>query len=295
MRAPTLLRGLLALSVAGVGCTPTPELLLDPDSSRLAGPGADGPDGAVLIRREVRARGDRVIDVDIIAAADEDGRALPQQTPVLFVHGGAAPPPRYHWIAQHLASRGHVVVMPRFLFDLALFAEANVEDSLAAVRQLSASEDVDLAGVVAADEAVVMGHSLGAVGAASAFERTPALHGLVMLSGYPDPASTPTRSDGFAVSIVGARDGLVDVDQVKDGVAALRVPAVGAAVSGLTHYQLTDDPTEGELAREGTVGDDLALVRRRALFLMDAAVEDPLLARDPSRWIDGVTALSETP
>ena len=28
---------------------------------------------------------------------------------------------------------------------------------------------------------------------------------------------------------------------------------------------------------------------------MDAAVEDPLLARDPARWIDGVTALSETP
>jgi pimeloyl-ACP methyl ester carboxylesterase len=294
MRAPTLLRGLLALSVAGVGCTPTPELLLAPDSARVGGPGEAGPDGAVLFRREVRARGDRVIDVDIVAAADGDGQPLPFQTPVLFVHGGAAPPPRYHWIAQHLASRGHVVVMPRFIFDLALFAEANVEDSLDAVRALSASGDVDLGGVVADDDAVVMGHSLGAVGAASAFERTPALKGLVMLSGYPDPASTPTRRDGFAVSIHGERDGLVDIQQVKDGVSALRVAAVGAEVAGLTHYQLTDDPTEGELARDGTAGDDLDVVRRRALFLMDAAVEDPLLALDPTRWIDGVTAL-ETP
>lgn len=291
MHAQTLLWGLLALSVANVGCAPTPELLLAPDSGRVAGAGEDGPDGAILIRRAVRARGDRVIEVDVVAATDDDGHALPDQAPVLFVHGGAAPAPRYHWIAQHLASRGHVVVLPHFLFDLALFAEANATDGLDAVRGLSASDDLDLAGVIGDDEAVVMGHSLGAVVAASAFERTAALKGVVMLSGYPDPAATLTRRDGFAVSIHGERDGLVDAAEVKGGVAALQAPAIGAEVAGLTHYQLTDEPTDGELAREGTEGDDLALVRRRALFLMDAAVEDPLLAFDPSRWIDGVTAL----
>jgi pimeloyl-ACP methyl ester carboxylesterase len=291
MRMPLPALGLLTLAAVGVGCTPTPELLLTPDSARRAGPGADGPDGAVLFRREVRVRGDRVVEVDVVAAADDDGQALPGQQPVLFVHGGAAPPPRYRWIAKHLASRGHVVVLPRFIFDIALFAEANVEGSLDAVRALSAGGDPDLGGVVAAGDAVVMGHSLGAVVAAGAFERTPALKGLVMLSGYPDPASTPTRRDGFAVSIHGERDGLVDVQQVVDGVAALQVDAVGAVVAGLTHYQLTDDPTPAELAREGTTGDDLAVVRQRALFLMDAAVEDPLLAFDASRWIDGVTAL----
>jgi len=281
--------------VAGVGCAPTPELLLEADAARVATDGADGPAGALLVRRTVRVRADRAIDVDVVLAADADGAPLPAQTPVLFVHGGAAPAARYHWVAQHLASRGHAVVLPHFLFDLALFAEHNAEGGLAAVRSLADGDDADLGGTLADEGAVVMGHSLGAIVAAGAFERDPGLAGLVMLSGYPDPGTTPARTDGFALSIVGARDGLVDVAEVADGVDAMRAPAIGAVVAGLTHYQLTDAPTDAELAREDSDGDDLALVRRRALFLMDAAVEDPLLARDPSRWPDGVTPLPETP
>jgi pimeloyl-ACP methyl ester carboxylesterase len=286
---------LWGLVVAGVGCAPTPELLLEADAARVAAVGEDGPAGALLVQRQVRVRGDRVIDVDVVLAADADGHALPAQTPVLFVHGGAAPAARYFWIARHLASRGHAVVLPHFLFDLALFAEENAEGGLAAVRVLAAGDDADLGGTIANEGAVVMGHSLGAVVAAGAFERDSGLERLVMLSGYPDPGTTPTRSDGFVLSVTGAQDGLVDIAEVADGVDAMRAPAIGAVVAGLTHYQLTDNPTAGELAREGSEGDDLETVRRRALFLMDAAVEDPLLARDPSRWPDGVTTIVENP
>jgi pimeloyl-ACP methyl ester carboxylesterase len=288
------LAGACTLGASSLGCEPPPTVLLPADAARRGELGSDGPHGAVWWQRAARVRGDRAIDVDVIAATDADGAPLPAQHPVLFVHGGAAAAVRYHWLARHLATRGHVVILPHFLFDLPFFADANVEGALEAVAT-GESVDTDLVGVVGEREAVIMGHSLGAVVAAGAFDRSERFGSLVMVSGYPDPGSPPTRRDGFALSIVGERDGLVDVAEVHAGLEALQTTSLGAVVDGLTHYQLTDDPTEGELAREGTEGDDRSLVRSRALFLLDAVVEDPLLARDPSRWIDGLTPLSERP
>jgi pimeloyl-ACP methyl ester carboxylesterase len=286
--------GLTALGAASLACLPAPTLMVPPDATRVGGLGSDGPHGAAWWQRTVRVRGDRAIDIDVIAAADDDADPLPAQHPVLFVHGGAAPAARYHWLARHLATRGHVVILPHFLFDLPFFADANVEDAFRAVAT-GDDIDVELAGVVGDEDAAIMGHSLGAVVAAGAFDRSDLFGSLVMVSGYPDPGSTPTRRDGFALSLVGDRDGLVDVAEVQSGLEALQTTSAGAVVSGLTHYQFTDDPSPSELAREGTEGDDLALVRRRTLFLLDAVVEDPRVVRDPSRWIDGLTPLSERP
>lgn len=287
--------GVLALLVAAAACAPPPELLLGADSARDGDLGDPGPHGAVLVQQHVRVRGDRAAFVDVVAAADDDGRPLPDLPPVLLLHGGFAPAARYHWLARHLASRGAVVVLPHFIFDLPFFADADAEDALLAVRERSADGDADLGGVVGGEGAVVMGHSLGGVVAANVFDRDPGLSALVLLSSYPDASTTLTRTDGRAISIVGERDGLVEVAEVRAGVEQLQAPAIGAVVAGLTHYQLTDDATDAELAREGTTGDDLAVVRRRALFLIDASREAATTAFAPARWPAGVSPLPESP
>lgn len=289
-RVPTSLVSLL-LASAGAGCAPPTDLLLSADATRAGALGDDGPRGALLVERQLRVRGDRVVDVDIVAAADDDGRALPGLAPVLLLHGGAAPPPRYHWLATHLASRGAVVVMPQFLFDLALFSAADADDAMAAVREVSRDDGDDLAGVVGDAPVFVMGHSLGGVAAAAVFERDPEVQGLVMLAAYPDPSSTPTRRDGAVLSLSGGSDGLVDVADVQAGVDAMAAPAIGGLVEGLTHYQLTDDATDAELAREGTTGDDLAVVRQRTLFLIDALRDAPPTVFQPTTWPAGLQPL----
>jgi hypothetical protein len=125
------------------------------------------------------------------------------------------------------------------------------------------------------------------------FERDPGQRGLVLLSSY--PAKAPTRTDGRVVSITGGSDGLVDVSEVQGGVDSMRAPAIGAVVEGLTHYQLTDGASDAELEREGTTGLDLDVVRRRALFVIDALREDVETAFDPGRWPSGLVPLTPAP
>ena len=250
----------------------------------------------MLIERSLRVRGDRSVDVEIVAATTTEGLSPASDLdPVLLIHGGAAPASRYRWLAAHLASRGAVVVSPRFLFDLAFFADADADDALAAVRDLSRDRDDELSGVVADARATIVGHSLGAVVASAVFERDTSIDTAVLMSGYPDPASTPTRTDGRVVAIHGEQDGLVDEADVAAGVRAFRAQAIGVAVAGLTHYQLTDDPTESELAREGTTGDQIDVARARALFVVDAAREQPSLAQTPSLWPSGLREVGGAP
>jgi hypothetical protein len=286
--------GLLSLVVAG--CAPPPSVLLQPDTTRSGALGDDGPLGALLLQRSLRVRGDRVVDVDVIAATDDGEIPQKDAVPVLFVQGGSVPVERYHWLAQHLASRGAVVVAPHFLADLAFFDHGDAIDALAAARDRSIDPNDDLADVLAPVPALATGHSLGGVVAATAFENDLGIGALALLASYPDPGSTPTREDGRVLIVGGERDGLISIDELASSNQSLVAPVVAAEVLGLTHFQLTDDPTEANLDREGTTGDDLALVRQRALFLIDALFEDVAGATDDvladaNRWPAGVVPL----
>jgi predicted dienelactone hydrolase len=286
--------GLLVLVVAG--CAPPPSVLLQPDTTRNGAFGDDGPLGALLLQRPLRVRGDRVVDVDIIAATDDGEAPQKNAVPVLLVQGGSVPVERYHWLAQHLASRGAVVVAPHFLADLAFFDQGDAVDALAAARDRSDDPNDDLADVLAPIPALATGHSLGGVVAATAFDNDRDIGALALLASYPDPGAPPTREDGRVLVVGGERDGLISIDEVVDSNASLLAPVVAAEVLGLTHFQLTDDPTEANLEREGTTGDDLTLVRQRALFLIDALFADVAgstddVLADTNRWPAGVLPL----
>lgn len=288
------LSAVLLLLVAG--CAPPPSLLRQPDTTRGGALGDEGPLGALLMQRALRVRGDRVVDVDIIAATDDGEAPKKDAVPVLLVQGGSVPVERYHWLAEHLATRGAVVVAPHFLADLAFFDQGDAVDALAAARDRSDDPNDDLADVLAPIPALAMGHSLGGVVASGAFETDADIGALALLASYPDPSSTPTREDGRVLVVGGERDGLISIDKLVESNAALAAPVVAAEVLGLTHFQLTDDPTPDNLDKEGTTGDDLALVRQRALFLIDALFadvagsSDDVLA-DTTRWPDGVLPL----
>lgn len=292
------MKRIAALAVAGVmGCAPAVTSLVEPDASRDGAFGTDGPLGAVLVQRDLRVRGDRVVSVDIIAASD-DGETIEQGlAPVLLVQGGSVPVERYHWLAQHLATRGAVVVAPHFLADLAFFDQADAADALVGARAASADDRDPLAGVIADVGALAIGHSLGGVVAASAFEYDHAIEALALLAAYPDPASTPTRRDGRVLMLTGERDGLIDSTAVVAGAEAFAAPVVAADIAGLTHFQITDDSTDAERDREGTTGEDLEIVRPRLLFLLDALFADIAefagadVLDDESRWPAGVTAV----
>ena len=262
----------LALTLAATAACSGPTLVQEPGDG--GGFGVDGAFGVFQLSEPMRVRGDRSVAVDIFVPTADGDRFSAEGPPVVLVAGGAVPAERYHWLAQHLASRGAVVVAPRFLFDLAFFNQADVPDSLSALRRRSEDPNDLLAGTVAEVPAMAIGHSLGGVVAATAFEQSRDFGSLVLLASYPDPSATPTRRDGLALSILGADDGLVDPKEVEDGLAALRAPSTGALVDGLTHFQFTDDATDGEIDKEGTTSPlDVDEARGPALFLMDAFLD----------------------
>lgn len=278
------------------GCAPPTSLLQAPDTTRSGALGEAGPFGALLSQRSLRVRGDRIVDVDVIAATDDGEGPKQGAVPVLMVQGGSVPVERYHWLAEHLATRGAVVIAPHFLADLAFFDQGDAADALAAARDRSDDPDDVLAGVLAPIPALAVGHSLGGVVAAGAFESDGDIGALALLASYPDPGSTPTRRDGRVLAIGGERDGLITIDELIERNALFAAPVVAAEVLGLTHFQLTDDPTDENLANEGTTGEDLALVRQRALFLLDALLADVAgstddVLADATRWPEGVLPL----
>ena len=284
------------VGVTTTGCAPETTVLLQADGARAGALGDDGPLGALLTTRTIRVRGDRPLSVDIITGSDDDVTAHGDGSPVLIVQGGAAAVERYHWLGAHLASRGATVVMPHYLADLAFFSTTDGSDSLFALRDLAARPDDALFGTVSDAPALAVGHSLGGVVAAGTFEGDPDVGALALLSSYPDPAATLTRTTGTVVSIVGAEDGLVALDQVQTGVDAFQTTAVGAVVEGLTHFQLTDDASDADREREGTVGGDVDVGRARAAFLIDAILPggtgaDVGVIATPAIWPAGLVTL----
>jgi pimeloyl-ACP methyl ester carboxylesterase len=302
--AAGVVTGLFVAGPGALGCAPAPTLLVAADADRDDAPGRDGPFGALLVARTVRVRGDRPVDVDVVAPTVDDTTVADGPfLPVLLVQGGSVPVERYHWLAQHIASRGFVVVAPHHALDLAFFSQGDGLDALAAVRRLgdpspsASSADPDLGGRVAEGAALAIGHSLGGVVASNAFAGDPGgVTHLALLSAVPNPGVDVGRTDGRVLSLAGARDGLITVDEVVEGAAAFRATTTVAVVDDLTHFQLTDAPTDENLRREGTTS-PLAPeeVRPRALFLVDAMLFD--LQHDargvevldhPERWPAGL-------
>lgn len=291
---------LLLLTLSLLACRGS-TLLLSADAERAGALGDDGAFGALLIERTFRVRGDRAVDVDVVVPADENGSvAAGGFAPVLLVQGGLAAVERYHWLAQHMASRGFAVVAPHHVADLAFFSQGDGLDALAAFRRASDRDGEgntdELGGVVRDAPALAIGHSLGGVVASNAFAEDEAgVTHLVLLSSVPNPGVDVSRTSGRVLTLAGENDGKISVDEVRAGAEDFACAVSVGVVSGLTHYGLTDGASDSELAGDGESDVEVKEARRRALQLVDAMLlsvdgdkDGDILLDNPTAWPAGV-------
>lgn len=278
---------LLSLALVAA-CEPlAPDAVLDADPQMLDVDGARGPH-AVATFEVMGPNSARVY----FPSDSDTARPL-----ALLVQGGLVETERYAWLAVHLASKGHVTVVPEHALDLAFFQQWKWARALDDARALSDDADGPLAGLVDDAPGIALGHSLGGVVAAKAWladeER---LHTLALLGSTPDTADdNGARTSGRVLSITGSADGRVTPEEAIEAAAVYRAPLTRAVVVGMNHMHWADFPTEGERALDGAPGTNAPEARRRALKLIDDALrelrgEAPRVLDDPARFPRGVTA-----
>lgn len=280
-------------------CSPEPPTeLLEVDRRRTGGLGELGVWGAYLHQRTFRVRVDESVDVDVIVP----GGPAPSP-PVLLLPGGNVDIERYHWLGVHMASRGFAVIAmhsPLFI----LLEQGNIFDAFRAVRAVAQDPDDPLYQVVAPDApALVIGHSLGGVSAAKLWASQPEdVSHVVLICSTTDSAddysTRPLLLGGErALSVIGSADKRVPEQDARDGIATFPVPVTFAAVQGMNHYQVVEDPTESELATDNAPTIEEEQARFLTTFIIDAMLEDfrgqtPDELEDPSSWPAGLVNLA---
>lgn len=285
------------LAAVAASCAREPIVLRDPDPTAAGALGEDGPRGVLLVERRVRVRVDEVVDVDVLLPLSGDGSRMRRRPVVLLLHGGLVARDRYRWLGEHLASRGFAVIAPGHAFDLAFFEQGNVLDVLATLRAAARRGGDVLAEAFDDGPVAVIGHSLGGVVAAGAWDASPGtVSHLGLLASYPEHDRLAVRSSGRALSIVGSADARVSEARAGQGVRALETSGVAVAfavIEGMDHMQVADRVTASEAASAGTPSIDAATARARTVLLLDALLEHfetgaSATLDDPSRWPVGV-------
>lgn len=265
-RGYPLLRGAPVL-VLLAACAPEPVELIAADPGADGEDGRDGPLGAVLERRSVQVRVTERLRVDVVRPAEGQG----PWPGVLFVQGGLVTPERYHWLGAHLATRGYAVAYPHHDLDLAI---TEVDDGVLALDALR-DEDPDL---FTDAPVAALGHSLGGVVAAWSWAGHDEIGALGLLASYPaGEGSIDDRPGTPVLAVAGTADGSALAADVRAGFDRFREPRLFAAIEGLTHYAWTDDPTDGERAKDGEPGRPLAELRADARRVVDAWLDEALL------------------
>ncbi|MFK7927683.1 MAG: alpha/beta hydrolase [Myxococcota bacterium] len=270
----------IVCGVGLLGCTaPSLQVVSEPLAGGGAGiAGTPGPFGVgrTSWRGQVRVTESSIFEVHVPVLADGELADGPFPA-VLFVHGGLVGPGRYRWWAEHVASRGYVVVTATHPSDLAIFAQGTSGEALDAVRNASQNENHPLFGAVdPRAPAAVTGHSLGGVVAARAFVENPQdFSTLGIIASFPAGWDDLSERAGDPVlSIVGANDGSADLQRVRDAILAQPDPRLYAVVDGFNHYDWADDVSAEELAKDGERARPVAEARTDAMRVMDT-------------WLDG--------
>ena len=285
---------LLVMLACGLtlSCT-EPELI--PLQAAVSG---DDASGVGLIERMFRVRVDETVSTEIYLPLGPDGSPLASPAPlVLSLHGGLVSPGQYQWLNVHMASRGFVVIAPEHALDLAIFEQGNTLDVVGALRRASARSEDPLYGLIDEGPALAIGHSLGGVVASRAWLDAPEeITHLVLLSSLPNPSdNVGSRIDdnAFVLSLTGAEDGRITVDEVIEGAAEFQAPTTVAVVEGMNHFQLVDAATSSQWESDGPATISTLEARRLVLEMVDEALkslesgEDDFF-QEPSRWPEGV-------
>jgi alpha-beta hydrolase superfamily lysophospholipase len=279
----SVLSALVALGLTA--CTPTGPgaIAVAPSAARDGTNGGDGPFGAARITLATQARVNERVSFDVTFPCDATGALRRDRGPfatVVFVSGGLVAPERYRWIAEHIATRGFVVVSSAYVLNLALFQADNAHAALRAVREAATVPGHTLEGAVSPTGRVIaVGHSLGGIVATYQW-LDHRYDGLALIASYPADTSRLLGDDATrTLFISGAQDGLVTRADLDRGFSVFRGRKLLALVDGMNHFDWTDQAQPSELSRDNTPTRPQAASRRDALRVIDAFT-DAVLAND---------------
>ncbi len=265
-----------------------------PSPAATGADGESGPHGVSRVTVHANVRVDEAMDIEVtypsVAGGSLDPRGAPYPA-VVFVQGGLVGAERYRWIANHIASRGYVVMMPSHIANLAFFETDNAILALRAVQHAAAGTGT-LARAVSRDathpRAAVIGHSLGGVVAVRQWI-SHGFDGVALLAAFPAEGDPVTSRAGSPVlSLVGENDTRKSpAAAYVDGFERFASPRLFARIDGMNHYAWTDDASDGDLAGDGPETRPVEAVRRDAMRVLDLWLDANL-----SNNADAATALA---
>jgi dienelactone hydrolase len=145
-------------------------------------------------------------------------------TGFIFYPGGHVDPRSYSGIAQQIATKGYLVIIPKMPFNLA------VMNKRAAVKIINDYEDID--------NWVIGGHSLGGAMAASlVFDEPEMFKGLVLLAAYPPQNSNISSLDLHVTVVYGSLDQLATQSEIEESLPLLPLDTEMVLIEGGNHAQ----------------------------------------------------------
>ena len=258
------------------------------DAAREGLPGELGPWGAASWETRVRARATDEVALTFYVPTNAQGGPIDEEVPVVvFNHGGFVVPKRYHWLGEHLATRGYAVVFPTYPNLLGILTSGNSMVGLESFWDEVEDGDSPLDGYADRGAPVaVAGHSLGGVVAALHFEEDDEVDALLMQASFPSrPEKAADAQDGRPVlGITGSTDS-ISPSEFREEWGAFGSPFASAVVQGMNHYAWTDDvqQTERGNRKDGELERPLDVVRDDAWLVMDGFL-DAALKGDEDAW-----------
>lgn len=151
-------------------------------------------------------------------------RGVEPVTGLIFYPGGLVDPRSYAPMAQAIAAKGYLVVVPSMPLNFAILDVNRAEQVISAFPRVR--------------EWAMGGHSLGGVSAAMFVKRHPdAVKGLVFLASYPADSDNLTGFDLHVMSIYGTRDGLSTIAKIDASRRLLPASTRWVAIEGGNHGQ----------------------------------------------------------
>ncbi len=257
-------------------------MLVAPDPMRAGVAGTDGPRGAARVSFAAQVRVTEALPVDVVFPARGDGTLDVGGAPypaVVFLQDEGVTRARYFWLAQHLATRGYVVVLPDHPFNLPTLDTDRAIEALRALREAVPDDGTLHDAVDTSAPAVVMGHGLGGTVAVRQWVAFPEFRGVSVLASFPAVGDDVTaRAGSPAMLMAGAADVLTPLTRMQQAFLTLRAPRLYAQVEALNHYAWTDDVPNSQLVSDGPRPRDLAATRRAALTVVDLWLDETLRA-----------------
>jgi hypothetical protein len=190
---------------------------------------------------ELRVNNTDLTLVDVYLPLDSNGSPTRQRPGLVHVQGGLVDVERYRWFATAMAENGYVVGLPRTPNNLAIFSGETQNALLQAMKK--PQNNSPFFETVNPGFIAVSGHSLGGVMAGKAALSLP-FQALMIHASFIDPADNGQLfklGTTKTLFLAGRDDCQARLDTVKDSFQLLSSPAALVALSGVSHFQFTNE------------------------------------------------------